>query len=250
MLLHPLLEQLGHLRLKGMVKALETQLQQPDITSLNFEERLGLLVSHEITVRENQRLSNRLRNAKLKQPACMENIDYKERRGLDKSLMLKLSEASWIKEHHNLLLTGPTGTGKSYISCALAHKACLKGYSARYVRIPRLFQELSIAKGDGRYTKLMTDFAKTDLLILDDWGLAPLTDEHRHDLLEMFDDRHQLRSTIVTSQLPVSLWHEMMGDNTLADAILDRLVHNAYKINLTGGSMRKKAALICQEEKK
>jgi len=250
MLLHPLLEQLGQLRLKGMVKALETQLQQPDITSLNFEERLGLLVSHEITVRENQRLGNRLRNAKLKQPACMEDIDYKERRGLDKSLMLKLSAAHWIKEHHNLLLTGPTGTGKSYISCALAHKSCLEGYSARYVRIPRLFQELSVAKSDGRYTKLMTDLAKTDLLILDDWGLAPLTDEHRRDLLEMLDDRHQLRSTIVTSQLPVSLWHEMIGDNTLADAILDRLVHNAYKINLTGGSMRKKAALICQEDKK
>jgi DNA replication protein DnaC len=250
MLLHPLLEQLGQLRLKGMVKALETQLQQSDITSLNFEERLGLLVSHEITVRENQRLGNRLRNAKLKQPACMEDIDYKERRGLDKSLMLKLSASDWIKEHHNLLLTGPTGTGKSYISCALAHKACLEGYSARYVRIPRLFQELSVAKGDGRYTKLMTDLAKTDLLILDDWGLAPLTDEHRRDLLEMLDDRHQLRSTIVTSQLPVSLWHEMIGDNTLADAILDRLVHNAYKINLTGGSMRKKAALICQEDKK
>ncbi|HEV2614016.1 MAG TPA: IS21-like element helper ATPase IstB [Gammaproteobacteria bacterium] len=250
MLLHPLLEQLGQLRLKGMVHALETQLQQPDITSLSFEERLSLLVQHEITVRENQRLDNRLRNAKLKQAACVENIDYKERRGLDKSLMLKLATGHWIKEHHNLLLTGPTGTGKSYISCALAHKACLENYSARYVRIPRLFQELSVAKHDGRYTKLMTDFAKTDLLILDDWGLAPLTDEQRRDLLELLDDRHHLRSTIVTSQLPISLWHEIIGDNTLADAILDRLVHNAYKINLTGGSMRKKSALICQEEGK
>jgi DNA replication protein DnaC len=144
--------------------------------------------------------------------------------------MLKLATGEWIKEHHNLLLTGPTGTGKSYISCALAHKACLESYSARYVRIPRLFQELSVAKHDGRYTKLMTEFAKTDLLILDDWGLSPLTDEQRRDLLELLDDRHHLRSTIVTSQLPISLWHEIIGDNTLADAILDRLVHNAYKI--------------------
>src|SRR5262249_19454942 len=152
---------------------------------------------------------------KLKQQACMEDIDYKAPRGLDKSLMLKLATGQWIKEHHNLLLTGSTGTGKSYISCALAHKACLENYSARYVRIPRLFQELSVSKHDGRYTKLMTDFAKTDLLILDDWGLSPLMDEQRRDLLELLDDRHHLRSTIVTSQLPVSLWREMIGDNTL-----------------------------------
>lgn len=247
MLLHPLLEQLSNLRLKAMAKALETQLQQSDIGTLSFEERLSLLVQHEMTARENTRLSNRLKNAKLKQPACIENIDYQERRGLDKSLILKLATGDWIKQRHNVLLTGPTGTGKSYISCALAHKACLEGYSARYLRVPRLFQELSIAKSDGRYTKLMTDFAKTDLLILDDWGLSPLADEHRRDLLEILDDRHNHRSTVVTSQLPINLWHEIIGDNTMADAILDRLVHNAYKINLTGGSMRKKAALICQE---
>jgi DNA replication protein DnaC len=247
MLLHPLLEQLSNLRLKAMAKALETQLQQSDIGTLSFEERLSLLVQHEMTARENTRLSNRLKNAKLKQPACIENIDYQERRGLDKSLILKLATGDWIKQRHNVLLTGPTGTGKSYISCALAHKACLEGYSARYLRVPRLFQELSIAKSDGRYMKLMTDFAKADLLILDDWGLAPLVDEQRRDLLEILDDRHNHRSTVVTSQVPINLWHEIIGDNTMADAILDRLVHNAYKINLTGGSMRKKAALICQE---
>lgn len=250
MLANPTLDKLRCLRLQGMVKAYTEQQQQTDINDISFDERLALLVDREMLDRENRRLKTRLRKAKLKQQAVMEDIDYKQPRGIDKSLLLKLTDCNWIKEHHNILIIGATGTGKTYLSCALAHKACLQGFSAYYARLPRLLPELLIAKGDGSYIKRMHELAKTDVLILDDWGLITLTAEHRRDLLEILDDRHGSKSTIVTSQLPVKLWHDTINDSTLADAILDRLIHNAYRLELKGESMRKlKSSLTNKEDK-
>ncbi|MES0397538.1 MAG: IS21-like element helper ATPase IstB [Syntrophobacteria bacterium] len=246
MLTYPTLDKLKAMRFTGMARALEEQMQMAEIDSLSFEERLGLLIDREMTERENRRLTTRLRKAKLRQNAAVEDIDYRHPRGLDRSLMAKLSSCQWISQHLNVLITGPTGCGKTYIACALAHKACREGYTANYTRLPRLLQELHIAKGDGRYGKLLASFAKTQLLILDDWGLAKLTDEQRHDLLEILEDRHGLRSTVVAAQLPVDNWHEIIGDPTLADAIMDRLIHNAYKINLKGESMRKRKSKLTQ----
>jgi len=240
MLIHPTLDKLRTLRFTGMAHALEEQMQMSDMDSLSFEERLGLLVDREMTERENRRLKTRLKKAKLRQNASVEDIDYRHPRGLDKALMTELHSCSWVRDRHNLLITGPTGTGKTYLACALTHKACREGYSAQYIRVPRVLQELHIAKGDGRYTKLLKGFAKTDLLVFDDWGLSKLNHEQSHDLLEILEDRHGLRSTLVTSQFPVEHWHELIGDPTLADAILDRIIHNAYKITLKGESMRKK----------
>lgn len=240
MLIHPTLDKLRELKFKGMLHALAEQLQQTDIHELGFEERLSLLLDRELTERENRRLSQRLKQASLKQQASIEDIDFKHSRGLDRSLILSLASCQWIKSHQNILLIGPSGVGKTYLACALAHKACLEGYSTKYVRLSRLFQELSVAKGDGRYMKLISGLAKIDVLILDDWGLTLFTDEQRRDMLEILDDRHNLRSTIVTSQLPVKHWHEQIADPTLADAILDRLVHNAHKVELHGDSLRKK----------
>ena len=239
MLNHPTLDKLHELRFIGMAKALTDQMALPDIDELSFEERLGLLVDREVTEREDRRLTTRLRQAKLKQNACIEDIDFKQSRGLDKSLILDLAQCQWIKKHLNLLITGPTGVGKTWVACALAQKACREGFTSLYLRLPRLLQELPIAKGDGTYTRLMNRLAKVDVLILDDWGLSKLIAEQRRDLLEILEDRHDTRSTIVTSQLPLDQWHHIIGDPTLADAILDRLVHNAYKINLKGESMRK-----------
>ncbi len=240
MLHHPTLEKLQQLRLSGMYKALIEQMNMPDSETLSFEERLGLLADREITEREDRRLKTRMRQAKLKHNACVEDLDYHSARGLDKALMLQLSACRWVHDGLNLIINGPTGVGKTWIACALAHKACREGYTALYLRLPRLFEDLSLAHGDGRFTKLMAGFAKTDLIVLDDWGLAKFTAEQRRDLLELIDDRHGNRSTVVTSQLPVDHWHEVIGDPTLADAILDRLVHNAYRINLKGESLRKR----------
>ena len=240
MLHHPTLDKLQTLRLTGMTKALSEQMALPESQALSFEERLGLLVDREMTERLDRRLTTRLRQAKLRLSACLEDIDYRYARGLDKSLLLRLMSCQWIKERHNVLITGPTGIGKTWLACALGHQACRDGYTVLYLRLPRFLQELPIAKGDGRYPKLMASLAKTDLLILDDWGLATLNDENRRDLLELLEDRHGRRATIVTSQLPVEHWHEALGNPTLADAILDRLLHNAYKIMLKGESMRKR----------
>ena len=246
MFIHPTLEKLQTLRLAGMLKAFSEQLQMPDIHNLGFEERFSLLVDRELTERDNRRLSTRLKKARLRQSACLEDLDVKTSRGLDKALILSLAACTWIARSLNVLICGPTGIGKSYLACALAHKACLEGYSTLYLRLPRLFEDLRLAKADGRYGKLMLGYAKTDLLILDDWGLTPMTDPQRRDLLELLEDRYGRRSTIVTSQLPVSAWHEAIGDPTLADAILDRLVHNAHKIELKGESMRKHAISLDQ----
>lgn len=240
MLTHPTLDKLHTLRLTGMARAFEEQLKMPDIEALTTEERLGLMVDREMTERDCRRLQTRLRRARLRHAAATEDIDYRHPRGLDKSLMTKLATSQWIREHHNVLITGPTGIGKSWLACALAHKACRDGLNALYVRVSRFFQDLSTAKGDGRYPKLMNAIAKSDVLVLDDFGTAALKDEHRRDLLEILDDRYGVRATLVTSQFPVENWHELIGDPTLADAILDRLIHNAYKINLKGDSMRKR----------
>jgi DNA replication protein DnaC len=233
------MEKLHNLKLTGMVKALAEQQQMAEVDSLGFEERLGLLVDRETTERENRKLATRLKKAKLRQSASVEDIDFRRTRGLDKTLILSLAACAWITKGINILICGPTGVGKSYLACALAHKACLEGYTALYLRLPRLFEELRLAKADGRYGKLMLSYAKADLLVLDDWGLTPMTDPQRRDLLELMEDRYGLKSTIITSQLPVTAWHEAIGDPTLADAILDRVVHNAHKIEMKGESMRK-----------
>jgi len=244
MLKHPTLDKLHALKLTGMAAALADQSATPDITELSFEERLGLMVDREMTDRENRRMTSRLRRAKLRHNAILEDLDYRNSRGLDKGLIQSLAGCQWVKEHLNVLITGPTGVGKTWLACALAHKACREGYTAQYVRLTRLLRELIIAKGDGQYAKLLTNLAKVDVLILDDWGLMKLSAENRRDLLEVLEDRHGRRSTIATSQLPIDQWHDVIGDATLADAILDRLVHNAYKINLRGESMRKQQAKL------
>lgn len=249
MLVTPTIHKLQQLRLYAMAKAFTDQLEEPTITQLSFEERLGLLVDVEVTSRENRRLQTRLRNARLQQLSCLEDVDYHSPRYLDKSLLATLSQCQWIASHHNILIVGPCGTGKTFLGCALAHRACLNGYTAHYCRIGRLLSELQINKGDGQYGKRMNELAKTDVLILDDFGLSPLTDEQRRDLLEILDDRHDKRSTIVTSQVPIKLWHETIGNETLADAILDRLVHNSHRLEIRGESMRKTRSKDNKDEK-
>ena len=244
MLKHPTLDKLQALKFTGMAAALADQMAMPDIDALGFEERLGLLVDREITERENRRLTSRLRRARLRHTALLEDIDYQTPRGLDKGLIQSLAACQWVKEHLNVMITGPTGAGKTWLACALAHKACREGYTAQYIRLTRLLRELMVAKGDGRYPKLLANLAKVDVLILDDWGLMKLNAENRRDLLEVLEDRHGNRSTVATSQLPIEEWHGVIGDATLADAILDRLVHNAYKVNMKGESMRKRQARL------
>lgn len=242
MLCQPTIDSLKQLRLFGMAKALQDQLENPEFQSLDFTERLGLLVDRERLEQENQKLTTRLRRARLGQNAVFEDLDLKAGRGLDKALMASLASCAWIGSHHNLLVTGPTGVGKSYLACALGHKACREGYSVVYHRTGRLFYELSIARGEGRYLRLLKLLSQFDLLILDDWGLASLQEENRRDILEILEERHGRKSTLIASQLPIETWHDIIGDPTLADAIMDRLVHNAYKIALKGDSMRKNLA--------
>lgn len=240
MLSHPTMDKLRAMKLWGMAKALEEQMANAEVNSLSFEERLGLMVDREMDERQNRRMATRLKKAKLRLSACMEDIDYRHNRGLDKALIMSLASCSFVRKAQNVIITGPTGVGKTYLACALTHKACLEGYTALYRRVPKLLGEVAIARGDGRYPKVMAAYAKADLLVLDDWGLDGLNRHERLDLLELFEERYALKSTIVSAQVPIEQWHEIIGDPTLADAMLDRLVHNAYKIELKGESMRKK----------
>jgi len=242
MLIHPTLEKLRAMKLTGMQKALIEQMDMPDHDAFSFDERFGMLVDAEHTERENRLLKTRLKRARLRQAATVEDIDYRHPRGLDKSLMLSLTACDWVRQHHNVIITGPTGAGKSYLACALGHKACRQGYRVLYFRVARLFQDLAIAKADGHYDRLLRALTRCQLLVLDDWAMAPLTDEQRRDLFEVMEDRYDRGSTIIAAQLPVKHWHETIGDPTLADAILDRLIHNAYTITLKGESMRKRKA--------
>ena len=242
------MEKLHQMRLAGMAAAIREQLDTPATSDLSFGERIAMMVDREWTLRENKRLVRRLKAARLKLQASVENIDYRHPRRLEKSLVLTLSNCEWIKGHQNLIVTGPTGIGKSYIAEAFANKACREGYTALYYRSTRLFRELAVSRGDGSYSKLLSRLARTDLLIIDDWGLAPLTDAERRDFLEVMEDRHGSKSTLMTSQYPVSSWHDLIGEPTMADAILDRIIHNAHKITLKGESMRKTRSNLTQAD--
>jgi DNA replication protein DnaC len=234
------LEKLYALKLTGMAAAFEQQLAQPAIEELSFEERFGLLLDQEILYRENRRLSRLLKAARLRTNACVEDIDYRHPRGIDRSFMSTLASCQWVQRHQNLCITGPTGSGKTWLACALGNQACRQGLSVRYFRLPRLFEMLRIAHGDGSYPRLMNQLAKTDLLILDDWGIQKTAAAQRNDLMEVIEDRHGLRSTLIASQLPIEHWHEYIGEATLADAILDRLLHQAHRLPLKGESLRKR----------
>src|SRR3954452_10485197 len=239
MLLHPTHDRLIALGLLGMAKAFEEQRHQDAVAALTFEERLGLLLDREAVERESKRLVTRLKFANLRQNATIEDLNTKAARGLDKPLFAKLATGDWIGRRQDLLITGKTGTGKSWLACALGQKACRDDRSVLYYRVPRLLDALALARGDGRYVRLLKSLARVELLILDDWGLAPLTSQQGRDLLEIVNDRHARGSTIVTSQLPVDHWHEVIVDPTIADAVLDRLVHAAHRITLDGETLRK-----------
>jgi DNA replication protein DnaC len=233
------IEKLYDLKLGAMAEAFREMLARPGDSGLSFPERLGLLVDREWLRREENRLSRRLKQARLKVPASVEEVDLRTPRGLDREVFLDLVRGGYLRHHHNVLITGATGVGKTYLACALADRACRDGFTATYYRLPRLGFELALARADGSYLKLLAALARVDLLILDDWGLATLEGQAQHDLLEVIDDRSEKRSTLVASQVPVGEWHRLLADPTVADAVLDRLVHHSVRLDLKGGSLRK-----------
>jgi DNA replication protein DnaC len=239
MLTEPLVQQLTELRLRGMAAALENQIASPERAQMSFEDRLGLMIQHEITERACFRLAQRLRWAKLPLAACLEDLDTRTPRGLDPAELRRLTDLGWIREHLNILLTGPTGVGKSFIACALAHAACRADFSVRCFRLPRLIEELARYSAMHKLSAFYRQLSKADLIVIDDFGITPLADQPVRNLLEILDDRYDRRSTLITSQIPVDQWHAYLGDRTVADAILDRLVHNGYRLALKGDSMRK-----------
>jgi DNA replication protein DnaC len=240
MLTQPTIDKLKALRLDALANAWLEQQKKPDLTKLAFDERLGMLVDAEWLYRENKRLGRSLKEAKLRLgQACIEDIDYPPRRELDRAVIRQLATCRWVEEHQNIVITGMTGTGKTYVACALAQQACRKGHRALYRRASRLTDELTLARADGTYVRLLAKLARADVLILDDWGHAPLKDQDRRDLVEVLDDRYGLRSTIMTSQLPTTKWHDHIGDPTSADAICDRVLHNSHRLVLKGPSRRK-----------
>lgn len=242
-MIEPTLEKMRALKLYAMVTAWISQRNDTSMNELDFDSRLAMLIEAETLSRDNKRLTKLLHDAKLRIPnACIEDLDFSGRRDLDRALVRQLSTGRWIAEHQNVIATGATGVGKTYLACALAQLACRLGFRVLYRRVPRLFEELALAHADGTYTRLLNRFAKADVLVLDDWGLVPLTDQQRRDVLEILEDRHGARSTIVTSQLPIENWHDYIGHPTIADAVLDRLVHNAHKLNIKGPSRRKENA--------
>ena len=241
MLNQPTLDKLCAMRLRGMAEALQQQLQEPDIHQLSFEERFGLLIDRQWDWRQNRALERRLRNGRLQGTACVEDIDYRTPRGLDRAVVRSLTQQSaWVEAHQNLFLLGPTGIGKTWLARAIAQKACRDGYTALFLKAAELFRDLAVARADGSHSKLLYHLGHVDVLIVDDFCMAPMTEAERRDCLEICDARYQARSTLLTSQLPVSSWHAQIGDPTIADSTLDRLVHNAHRIELQGDSMRKK----------
>lgn len=248
MMLEQTYEQLSQLRLHGMARALREQLDKPANGSMAFEQRVAFMVDTEWTQRQQKSLDRRLRQAKLRDAGCVENVDHQRPRGLDKSVLHRLSTCSWVQKHQNVLICGPTGIGKTFLLCALAQKACREGYAVIYHRVSRLVDALRIARADGSLSKLLAQLAKADVLALDDWGLSPLDERARYDLMEVFEDRYGSRSTIIASQVSIDAWHAYIGDPTLADAIMDRLVHNAHRLDLSGPSMRRLDAGLTNEE--
>jgi DNA replication protein DnaC len=239
MLTHPTLDTLNELGLKGCAKGFRELEANPATTALSHAEWLAVLLEHEVTLRRQKRFETRASRAKLRQPASVEDVNYRAPRGLDRTLFLKLATCQWIRDHRHVTITGKTGVGKSWLACALGQKACREDLSVLYQRAPRLFAALDLARGDGRYAKLLASLGRVDLLIIDDFGPEPLAADHRRDLLEIVDDRYGRGSLLITSQVPVNRWHEIIGDPTLADAILDRIVHAAHRLDLDGESLRK-----------
>ena len=250
MLNQPTIEKLQTMKLFGMADAFRAQLESTDSSQLSFEERFALLVDQQWLWKENRALVRRLRSARLKERGVIEDIDYQHPRGLDRKLMRSLASSEWVRHNQNVLLIGPTGIGKTWLACALAQKACRDGFSVSHKRTPELFRELAIAHVDGSIGRVLVKLSRIDVLVLDDFAMAPLKDSERRDFLEICDDRYQRRSLILTSQLPVAHWHEQIGDPTIADSILDRLVHNAYRLELNGESIRKKRGRKPDEEGK
>lgn len=240
MLTHPTLDLLADLGLHGMAKGFQELSVQPEARALEHADWLALLLERELTLRRQRRFEIRARTAKLRHQATIEDVDFRAARGLDRGAFLKFASCDFIRARQGLLITGPTGLGKSWLACALGHKACRDDFSVAYHRVPRLFAALALARGDGRHEKMLRALAKVDLLILDDWGSSILDDDQRRDLLEIVEDRYERRSNIITSQVPVDRWYEIIGSPTIADAVLDRLVHNAHRIELTGESLRKR----------